>query len=296
MTPTKTDAPGDGIKVLSLFDGISCGRVALERAGITVDEYHACEIKKSAIKVSNNNYPSIIRHGSVIGYNPDFIPDLMIFGSPCQDFSIARVSMGTKTIDGLEGDKSKLFYEALRIKNLVNPKWFLFENVKMKKESKEQLDNYMGVEGFMINSNLFSFQNRERIYWTNIPFEKNISDKTVSFQNHIGTGDLVECLMKKTPSRIRMWNDGKGRTNSGSCVNITNAEKIGCLTRKQDRCPNSGLIAHGDFARYLSRAEMELAQTLPIGYTAGISYFSAQDVLGDGWTIDVIAHILKGLN
>jgi len=283
------------MKVLSLFDGISCGRVALDRAGIQVSEYHACEIKKSAIKVSNNNYPSIIRHGNVIGYTPDFIPDLMIFGSPCQDFSVARVSMGTKTIDGLSGGKSKLFYEALRIKNLINPKWFLFENVKMKKESKAQLDSYMGVEGFQINSNLFSFQNRERIYWTNIPFVKNITDKMVSFQNHIGVGDLVECAMKKTPSRIRMWNDGKGRTHSGACVNITKAEKIGCLTRKQDRCPNSGLIEHGDFARYLSRAEMELAQTLPIGYTAGISYFSAQDVIGDGWTVDVIAHILKGL-
>lgn len=283
------------MKILSLFDGISCGRVALDRADLSVSEYHACEIKKSAIKVSNNNYPEIIRHGSVVGYEPDFIPDLLMFGSPCQDFSVARVSMGTKTIDGLLGDKSKLFYEALRIKNLVNPKWFLFENVKMKSESKSELDKYMGVGGFKINSNLFSFQNRERIYWTNIPFDKDIIDRDISFQDYIGTGNLDECIMKKTPSRIRMWNDGNGRTHPGACTNITKSKKIGCLTRKQDRCPNSGLIAHGDFARYLSREEMELAQTLPIGYTRGVSYSSAQDVIGDGWTVDVIAHILKGI-
>lgn len=282
------------MKVLSLFDGMSCGMIALKRAGVSVYEYHACEIKKSAIKVSNQNYPGIIRHGNVIGYEPDFKPDLLIFGSPCQDFSIARVSMGKKDIRGLEGKKSRLFYEALRIKELVKPKYFLFENVKMKKESKKQLDDYMGVEGIEINSNLVSFQNRKRYYWTNIPFEP-IEDRQISFQNHINTGDLEECKTKRTPSRERMWNNGIGRTHPGSCVNITNSEKIGCLTTKQDRCPNSGLIEYGDFCRYLSRREMELAQTVPEGYTDCLSYSQACNVLGDGWTVDVIAHIFGGL-
>lgn len=283
------------MKVLSLFDGISCGLVALKRNKININEYHACEIKRAAILCSSYNHKEIIRHGSVVGFVPDFTPDLLIFGSPCQDFSVARVSMGTKTIEGLDGDKSKLFYEALRIKNILKPKWFLFENVKMKKEHKEQLDSYLGVNGFLINSNLFSFQNRERIYWTNIPYDKNIIDRNISFQDYIGIGNLDEAKVNKTPSRERMWNNGLGRTNSGSCKNITKEKKIGTLTCKQDRCPNSGLIAYKDFCRYLTRQEMELAQTLPIGYTDVLSYGKAQDVLGDGWTVDVIAHILKGL-
>lgn len=174
------------------------------------------------------------------------------------------------------------------------PKWFLFENVKMKQESKEQLDEYLGVSGVEINSSLVSYQNRKRYYWTNIPFMIP-EDKKISFQDYIGIGDKKEALVKKTPSRIRMWNNGRGRENLGACKNITKDHKIGCLTRKQDRCPNSGLIAHENFCRYLTRSEMELAQNLPIGYTKSVSYAQAQDVIGDGWTVDVIAHILKGI-
>lgn len=282
------------MKVLSLFDGMSCGRIALERARININEYHSCEIKASAIKVSNKNYPDIIRHGDILGYVPKFRPDLLLSGSPCQDFSIARVSMGLKTIDGLNGEKSRLFYNALQIKQETNPKWFLFENVKMKKESKEQLDEYLGVQGVLINSSFFSFQNRERYYWTNIPIAE-IIDKKISFQDFINIGNLDECKTNKTPSRERMWNGWNGRTNAGSCNNITKSTKIGCLTRKQDRCPNSGLIEYKDFCRYLSRREMEQAQTVPLGYTDSVSYNQACDLLGDGWTVDVIAHIFKGL-
>jgi DNA (cytosine-5)-methyltransferase 3A len=280
--------------VLSLFDGMSCGRIALERAGIPVTSYHACEIKKSAIIVSNSHYPDIIRHGNVVDFSPKFTPDILLAGTPCQDFSIARVSMGKKTITGLDGDKSKLFYEALRIKRERAPKYFLFENVKMKKESKDQLDDYLGVEGIEINSSNFSFQNRKRYYWTNIPVAR-IEDSETDFQDYIHIDDANECRVNRTPSRIRMWNNGEGRTHSGACVNITKARKIGCLTKKQDRCPNSGLIEHEDFCRYLCRTEMELAQTVPVGYTKSVSYNQAQDLLGDGWTVDVIAHIFGGL-
>lgn len=283
------------MKILSLFDGMSCGRIALEKANISVSEYHSVEIKKHAIKVSLENYPNIIRHGNIIGYSPSFTPDILLAGTPCQDFSIARVSMGKKTIDGLEGEKSKLFYEALRIKKEREPKFFLFENVKMKEESKKQLDEYLGVIGIEVNSSLLSFQNRKRYYWTNIKFDIP-NDKKISFQDFIGCGDKNEAKVNKTSSRLRMWNDGHGRTNQSACVNITNYNKIGCLTRKQDRCPNSGLISHEDFCRYLTREEMELAQTVPVGYTKSVSYNMAQDLLGDGWTVDVIAHILRGIN
>lgn len=291
--------------VLSLFDGISCGRVALQRAGIKVDKYFASEIKQSAIKCSKDNWDDIIQIGDVtkVSYANGILTtekgsfnvgkiDLLIGGSPCQNFSIARTS--NYSVEGLDGDKSKLFYEYLRILKEVKPDNFLLENVKMKKESKEQLDFFLGVEGVPINSRLLSYQNRPRIYWSNahitIPKDANIS-----FQDFKET-DYDECLkykVKATPSRVKMWSNGSGKGGRASCKNITYADKIMCITRKQDRSPNSGLIELDDFCRFLTRGEIEQGQTLPIGYTKCLSYNQMQDVCGDGWTVDVIVHILK---
>lgn len=294
------------MNVLSLFDGMSCGQIALNRIGVKPTKYYAAEIKKSAIKVCKENYPDTMHIGDVtrVSYLDGILStelgdfevgeiDLLIGGSPCQDFSIARTCNGND-VKGLQGNKSSLFYEYLRILKEVNPKYFLLENVRMKEESKKQLDEYLGVKGEFINSSLVSIQNRPRYYWTNIDYNE-IFDKSISFQS-IKDTDFDYCdkfKVNKTPSRIRMWNDGRGRIDLSSCANITNAEKIGCLTRKQDRAPNSGLIEHGDFCRYLTRKEMEIAQTVPVGYTDCLSYNQAQDVLGDGWTVDVIAHILS---
>ena len=216
--------------------------------------------------------------------------DLLIGGSPCQNFSIASVSQL-----GLKGDKSKLFYEYLRILNEVKPTYFLLENVKMKKESENQLNDYLGVKGIHINSNLVSFQNRPRIYWTNIPGVTIPEDKHINFQDYKDT-DYYYCKqfkVNRTPSREKMWNNGNGGNRIGSCVNITNANKIYCITRKQDRSPNSGLIEFEDFCRYLTRREIELGQTLPIGYTDNLTYGQMQDLCGDGWTVDVISHIFN---
>lgn len=299
-----------GITVLSLFDGISCGQLALKRAGIKVKKYYASEIKKIAIKVTMEHFPDTVQIGDIekVRYNRETKElitenetyqtegiDLVIGGSPCQNFSIARVSMGTKEIEGLKGDKSKLFYEYLRILREVQPKYFLLENVKMKKASENELNQYMGVNGLHINSELVTFAKRPRIYWTNIQGVKVPEDKKINFQDFKDT-DPEYCKdfkVKRTPSRERMWNSGKGRETESNCENITNAEKIGCITRKQDRCPNSGLIECEDFCRYLTRREIELAQTLPIGYTDSLTYNQMQDVCGDGWTVDVIAHILR---
>lgn len=297
------------INVLSLFDGMSCGQIALERAGVKVNKYYASEIKSHAIKITKEHYPNTIHIGDVtkVSYkdgilyteNGEFevgIIDLLIGGSPCQNFSMARASM--YEIDGLKGEKSKIFYEYLRILKEVNPKYFLLENVKMKKESYEQLNQYLGVEGIHINSNLVSYQNRPRIYWTNIPDVVPPVDRRVNFQDYKDT-DYDYCKqfkVNRTPSRERMWNNGKGKVStSRCCANITNSQKIYCITRKQDRCPNSGLIEFEDFCRYLTRREIELGQTLPIGYTDSLSYGQMQDLCGDGWTIDVIAHIFKNL-
>lgn len=300
----------NGINVLSLFDGISCGRIALERANIKVNQYFASEVKKHAITLTQARHPNIIQLGDIarIYYkdgvlytaNGDFnvgIIDLLIGGSPCQNFSIARTSNGFIR-DGLEGDKSKLFYEYLRLKEEVTPKNFLLENVRMKKSAKDQLDKYLDVEGILINSNLVSYQNRPRIYWTNIPNVTIPDSRNISFQDFKDTNvDYCKKFkVNKTPSRERMWNNGSSTTSMRSfCANITNSNKIYCVTCDQDRAPNSGLIEFEDFCRYLTTRELELAQTLPIGYTDGLSIRQAQDVIGDGWTVDVIAHIFSFL-
>ena len=297
------------MNVLSLFDGISCGQVALNRAGIKIDNYYASEIKKHAIRVTQKHFPNTIQIGDVtkVKYKDGILYtengvfkvgkiNLLIGGSPCQNFSVARACM--YEIDGLKGDKSKLFYEYLRILKEVNPDYFLLENVKMKKESYEELNSYLGVKGILINSELVSFQKRPRIYWSNIPNITIPEDKHINFQDYKDTDHdyCSQFKVKRTPSREKMWNNGQGRGSTiKSCANVTNSNKVYCLTRKQDRCPNSGLIEFDDFCRYLTRREIELAQTLPIGYTDSLSYNQMQDVCGDGWTVDVIAHIFKGL-
>jgi DNA (cytosine-5)-methyltransferase 3A len=298
------------MKVLSLFDGISCGQIALERAGIVVDEYYASEIKDFAMAVTMHNYPNTIQIGDVtkVSYKNGVLYtekgefcvgtiDLLIGGSPCQDFSFANMYKEDKeNTYGLNGSKSSLFYEFLRLKEEISPKYFLLENVKMRAKSETELNEFLGVEGIHIDSRLVSFQTRARIYWTNIPNVTIPVDKNISFQDYKDT-DYERCKeakMNRTPSRERMWNNGNGG-KLGSCKNVTYAQKVGCITRKQDRCPNSGLIEFEDFARFLTRREIEQAQTLPYGYTDILSYNQMQDVCGDGWTVDVIAHIFKGL-
>lgn len=295
------------MNVLSLFDGMSCGRIALERAGIKVDKYFASEVDKNAIKVSKYNNKDIIHIGDVkkVSYNNGVLYtengnfkveiNLLIGGSPCQDFSPLR-AMGMHGEDnkGLNGDKSGLFYEYLRIKKEISPKNWLLENVKMKNASKTLLDLYLEVEGKLVNSSLVSFQKRARYYWTNINFEIP-TDQCISFQDHIQVIDVGRYKVPKTKSRIKMWGGGEGNNSMGACANITKAEKVYCLTTKQDRCPNSGLVQYEDFCRFLTQQELEMAQTVPVGYTSCLSYNQAQAVLGNGWTVDVIAHIFRAM-
>ena len=168
----------------------------------------------------------------------------------------------------------------------------------MKKESESELNRYMGINGLHINSSLVSYQNRPRIYWTNIPGVEIPEDRNIDFQDYMDR-DIEYCKqfkLKETPSRRKYWMNGNGNNSAtGGCKNVTHAHKIQTLTRKQDRCPNSGLIEFDGFARYLTRREIELAQTLPLGYTNLLSYRQMQDVCGDAWTVDVIAHIFEFL-
>jgi len=152
------------MNVLSLFDGMSCGRIALERLGIPIDNYYASEIDKYAIQVSQANYPDIIQVGDITELDLSTLPkiDLIMGGSPCQGFSFAGKQLA------FDDPRSALFFEFVRCVKELQPKYFLLENVRMKKEYLDVISEYMGVEPIMINSALVSAQNRVRYYWTNI--------------------------------------------------------------------------------------------------------------------------------
>ena len=171
------------MNVLSLFDGISCGQIALERAGIKVDNYFASEIDKYAIKVTQKNYPNTIQLGDVCNIKCNELPkiDLLIGGSPCQGFSFAGKQLN------FNDPRSKLFFEFVRILKEVKPKYFLLENVKMKKEYQNVISEHLGVEPIEINSALVSAQDRKRLYWTNIPNINKPDDKGILLSDILET-------------------------------------------------------------------------------------------------------------
>ena len=285
----------NGINVLSLFDGISCGQLALGRAEINVNKYYASEIKESSIKCTMGNFPDTIQLGDVTKLDISTLPkiDLLIGGSPCQDLSIANV-INKGNQEGLNGTKSSLFYEYVRILKQLRPTYFLLENVSnMKEHDRSIISSILGVEPIKINSNLVSYQNRSRYYWTNIPNITQPVDRNINFQNYI-CKDHEKCKefkVNRTPSREKMWGNGI----NGNCKNVTNETKINCITCRQDRWKNAGLVEFEDFCRYLTTTELEIGQTLPVGYTRMLNKHQAANVIGDGWTVDVIAHIFSFL-
>ena len=290
------------MKVLSLFDGISCGRLALERAGIPVERYVAYEIDEDAIKVSKANWNDIEYCGDVT--TADFTQykgvDAVIGGSPCTWWSIARSSTAKHkreiVCSGLGWDLFMCFYRAVKE---TGAKYFLYENnFSISKDIKQKISEMLGVDFVVIDSAKVSAQHRKRCYWTNIPI-KEIIDKNIDLQDILEKdyNKISAFKVKKTPSRIRMWNDGKGRVDGAICCdNITHKHKSGTVTSKQDRNYNAGLIEFEDFCRFLTYTEQERLQTLPDGYTdVGISGAQRSLAIGNGWTVDVIAHILSGI-
>lgn len=291
------------MNVLSLFDGISCGRIALERAGIKVDKYFASEIKDIAIKVTQSNYPDTIQLGDVTKLDASTLPkiDLLIGGSPCQDFSLAN-----KTISGLEGEKSSLFYQYYRLLNELKPKYFLLENVKMKKEDQAKLSELLGVEPIPINSRLVSGQNRPRLYWTNIPNVIPPVDKQIQLNDILDNGyspiEKARCLLVsdsrplKTPIKMfhRFYAKAfttlifKDREHYEQCKDYYDTHFKG-MAAKDIVCASSLF----DDVRYLNKTEKERLQTMPKGYCDLLTEKEAADVLGDGWTVDVLAHIFS---
>jgi len=178
------------MNVLSLFDGMSCGRIALERLGIQVDNYYASEIDKYAIQVSQANYPDIIQVGDITELDLSTLPkiDLIMGGSPCQGFSFAGKQLA------FDDPRSALFFEFVRCVKELKPKYFLLENVRMKKEYLDVISEYMGVEPIMINSALVSAQNRVRYYWTNIPGIKQPEQRGIVLRDILETNTSNEYL------------------------------------------------------------------------------------------------------
>jgi DNA (cytosine-5)-methyltransferase 3A len=270
--------------VLSLFDGMSCGQIALNRAGIKYDNYYASEIEEAPIKVTQHNYPNTIQLGDVTKINTKDLPkiDLLIGGSPCQSFSNAGNGKG------FEG-KSGLFWEYVRIFKKTNPTYFLLENVKMKKEWEQVITNELGVNPILINSSLVSAQNRPRLYWTNIPNITIPKDKEIKLMDILNHSYEFKPLTKWFFSK---WGD-KQKIDT---LRTINAEKSFCLTTNKSHSKNYYLNLSKDRARMLERDEVERLQTIPNGYTNIVSKTDAHKMIGNGWTVDVISHIFKHIN
>lgn len=363
------------MNILSLFDGISCGQVALKRAGFSIQNYYASEIDKNAIKITQKNYPNTIQIGDVTRINGSRYKgiDLIMGGSPCQGFSFAG-----KQLNFID-PRSRLFFEFVRLLEEVQPKYFLLENVKMKKEYQDIISRYLGVEPIEINSALVSAQNRKRLYWTNIPgvarpedkgiMLKDIVHETVDIDYSACTDGGKAYALTATYNNAVWWNSFKRKQRTmvfeqlmeyivpfdktlqilekemqkgkvgyfrkdsqanriyyihGKAVTLCGeagggAAKMGqylfgCITpdrvnkRQNGQRFNEGnkfytLTAqdkHGilieGYIRKLTPIECERLQTLPDNYTEGISETQRYKTLGNGWTVDVIAHILNKIS
>lgn len=373
----------EGITVLSLFDGMSCGQLALQKLGIKVKQYYAAEIDKHAIQVTQHNFPNTIQLGDVTKVFAKDLPkiDLLIGGSPCQGFSFAGKQLA------FDDPRSKLFFEFVRLKNECNPTYFMLENVKMKKEFEIIISKYMVVAPIEINSALLSAQNRVRLYWTNIaneayglfgdmqctipqPKDKGIllrdiletdvpdkyylTDKAIEYlqrtemnqrfmQNeddnkggcvvanyHKGVPYNAICVASRgrNPENPKSRESGleteqhleprfDGKTNCLTSVQKDNlvmqlnqsTESNGCQPYQQNRvydidgispalmaqmsCGTHAILEQGMKIRRLTPTECERLQTVPDGYTSIVSDTQRYRMLGNGWTVDVIAHIFS---
>lgn len=299
--------------VLSLFDGISCGMEAFKRINIKIDKYYSSEIDKYAIQVSRNNHPEIIQLGDINNWKSWNIkkPDLILAGCPCQGFSFAGKQLA------FNDPRSKLFFKFVDILNFYNPKYFLLENVRMKKEYQNIISEYLKVEPVLINSALLSAQNRNRLYWANFeisqPKDKGIFLKDI-IENGIVNRDKSYCIdasyfkgtsediyfnRKRRQAVFSIASRGRNLVDNKR-VDIKGAKtsqrfetkynkKSNCLTSVQ----KDSYIVENLIIRKLSPLECERLQTLKDDYTLGISNTQRYKLLGNCWTVDIISHILK---
>lgn len=325
-----------GLKVVSLFDGISCGRVALERIGLPVAEYLASEIDKYSISITQRNFPNTIQLGDVNNIDFEQIKnggiDMLIGGSPCQDLSIS----GKRA--GLQGERSSLFYQFVKAKKILKPKYFLLENnYGMPPEAYEEMSELLGCYPILIDSALVSAQSRKRYYWTNIgpanynlfgfptcaipqPKNKNIFLKDVLLSGYgVVAKTYAHQINRATNKALSLLaRDYKGFGNQAT-NGVLEPIKLGYLGEKQHQstnvysvkgksvtlCANGGGqgaktglykidLPDGDYIiRKLDPIECERLQTLPDNYTHGVSNTQRYKMLGNCWTVDVIAHIFS---
>ncbi len=323
------------MNVLSLFDGISCGRLALERAGIGVDQYFASEIDQNAIAITEYNYPDTIHVGNVLGLRGADLPriDMIIGGSPCQGFSLAGRRLN------FDDPRSKLFFEFVRLVDECKPTWFMLENVKMKKEWQDIITQYLGVSPVEINSSLLSAQNRERLYWANFPISqpqdkgvllkdiifpdasepvlhniyggfkekepRTFWDKSPTLRTAAGGGHIPSLILTEKALRYmdRKVKDGRTHWDFLHHSDIKDP-KSHCVTANFHKgVPYNVLVDH-KCIRYFHPIECERLQTLPDDYTKigkfednikEISKTNRYRAIGNGWTVDVIAHIFSQL-
>lgn len=317
------------MNVLSLFDGISCGRVALERAGVKVNKYFASEIEKSAIKVSQSNWPDIIQVGDVckVSFKDGVLHtefgnyevgqiDLLIAGSPCQGFSLAGKQLA------FDDPRSKLYFEFERLLKEISPRWFFLENVRMKQEYKDTITSRIGVEPVAINSTLVSAQNRYRLYWSNLvphpPKDKGIVLADILETNPDSKYNITRWRLKwlesygevKQKGGYVAFNPTKAKCLTVRCEPSWNTTYIvqrphgtnsGGLRAEDGKTPtlttsswehNNILISQG-LVRKLTPIECERLQTLPDGYTAAVSDNKRYAALGNCWTVDVVVSFFE---
>lgn len=340
------------MNVLSLFDGMSCGQIALNRIGIKPDKYYAAEIDKWAMQITQKNFPDTIQLGDVTEVSfPEGEIDLLLAGSPCQGFSYAGKQLN------FDDPRSALFWEFVRILKETKPKYFLLENVKMKKEYQDVISEAVGCEPVEINSSLVSAQNRKRLYWTNIPglsqpIDRGILLNSVLIDDTEGlyhTEKAIKYMNREVKGGRTHWDFGY--------IQYSDKDKSQCLTANIHKgVPYNvlvddreylikNIIVHNIYGRYsekkcrvfeskgptitaaqggghiasVFRGNKELAQSIPFeilrkvvrklhpkecerlqtvddNYTEGVSNTQRYKMLGNGWTVDVIAHILRGMN
>jgi len=349
------------MNVLSLFDGMSCGQIALDRLGIKVDKYYAAEVDPYATKITNKNFPETVQLGDVREIHvPDLEPiDLLIGGSPCQGFSFAGKQLN------FDDPRSALFFEFVRLLKETKPKYFLLENVRMKQEYQDVISEHLGVKPIMINSALMSAQNRVRLYWTNIPNVTQPEDKGIVLKDVLedlpldkpilpsmsGEFDGVSRLDKgiynfthkdkgvaqtagaghgnkyliNRPCKLKEFNQDSTCHHAATATDIKGNESIKRVYADSGESPTLTTmggghrepkvlvvkeatkkgyteIEDGDYMRYehptyrkLTPLECERLQTVPDDYTEGVSNTQRYKMLGNGWTVDVIAHIFKNM-
>ena len=311
--------------VLSLFDGLSCGQIALNRVGIEYENYFASEIDKHAIKVTQTNYPNTIQLGDVTKVKGCDLPkiDLLIGGSPCQGFSFAGKGLN------FDDPRSKLFFEFVRLKNETQPKYWMLENVKMKAEHQNIISEILGVKPILINSDLVSAQSRERLFWTNIPITDMPTDKGILLKDIIEIGEPIKDKSQTILATLYKENAKSmiKRNKAGLLVKMSSENPRikelsitdrGIRPHRNDKRKSGiseiGTIHYPDTKSYtitanhapkvlteivgwrkLSPIECERLQTVPDNYTQCVSDTQRYKMLGNGWTVDVIAHIFSFL-